>query len=159
MAFGGRPAPAVPEAVGTAPDESIAGPVLLYDGTCGFFAESVQFVLRHDRRGLLRFAALDSAFGRAVLARHPEVREFDSVLFVEPAMNGAPERVAAHSSAALRVAEYLGGRWGLFRVARVIPSPIRDAVYRLVARHRHRLSAHGPQCVVPTAQDRARFLA
>jgi predicted DCC family thiol-disulfide oxidoreductase YuxK len=141
------------------PDESIAGPVLLYDGTCGFCAESVQFVLRHDRRGLLRFAALDSAFGRGVMDRHPEVRGFDSVLFVEPLLNGALEKVAAHSSAALRVAEYLGGRWGLLRVARVIPSPIRDAVYRLVARHRHRLSAHGPQCLVPSAQDRARFLA
>jgi len=141
------------------PDESIARPVLLYDGTCGFCAESVQFVLRHDRRGLLRFAALDSAYGRGILDRHPELRGFDSVLFVEPALNGGLEKVAAHSSAALRVAEYLGGRWGLFRVARVIPSPIRDAVYRLVARHRHRLSAHGPQCLVPSAQDRARFLA
>jgi predicted DCC family thiol-disulfide oxidoreductase YuxK len=137
-----------------APDESMAGPVLLYDGTCGFCAESVQFVLRHDRRGLLRFAALDSAYGRRVLNRHPELRGFDSVLFVDPAQ----DKVAAHSSAVLRVAAYLGGRWGLLRVARVIPSPIRDAVYRLVARHRHRLSAHGPQCLVPSAQDRARFL-
>lgn len=142
-----------------APDESNAGPVLLYDGTCGFCAESVQFVLRHDRRGLLRFAALDSTYGRAVLDRHPEVRGFDSVLFVEPAMSGAPERVTAHSSATLRVAEYLGGRWGLLRVTRIIPSAIRDAVYRLVARHRHRLSAHGPQCVIPSPPDRARFLA
>ena len=48
-------------------------PVLLYDGTCGFCAESVQLVLRHDRRGALQFAALDSSFGRAVLARHPEI--------------------------------------------------------------------------------------
>src|SRR5688572_14414366 len=158
MAFGGLPLPVVPEVMATVPDESTVGPVLLYDGTCGFCAESVQFVLKHDRRGRLRFAALDSAYGRGVLYRHPELRGFDSVLFVEPAVNGVQEKVVAHSSAALRVAEYLGGRWGLFRVARVIPSPIRDAVYRLVARHRHRLSAHGPQCVIPSAQDHARFL-
>jgi predicted DCC family thiol-disulfide oxidoreductase YuxK len=158
MVFGALSLPAVPEVMATVPDESTVGPVLLYDGTCGFCAESVQFVLKHDRRGRLRFAALDGAYGRGVLDRHPELRGFDSVLYVEPAVNGAPERVVAHSSAALRVAEYLGGRWGLFRVARVIPSPIRDAVYRLVARHRHRLSAHGPQCVIPSAQDRARFL-
>jgi predicted DCC family thiol-disulfide oxidoreductase YuxK len=154
MAFGGLPPQALPDVMAAALDESMAGPVLLYDGTCGFCAESVQFVLRHDRRGLLRFAALDSAYGRRVLGRHPELRGFDSVLFVDPAQ----DKVAAHSSAALRVAAYLGGRWGLLRVARVIPSPIRDAVYRLVARHRHRLSAHGPQCLVPSAQDRARFL-
>ena len=111
MAFGALPSPALPDGPMTAPDESIAGPVLLYDGTCGFCAESVQFVLKHDRRGQLRFAALDSAYGRSVLDRHPELHGFDSVLFVEPAMNGRPESVAAHSSAALRVAEYLGGRW------------------------------------------------
>jgi len=145
--------------VATVPDEATSGPVLLFDGTCGFCAESVQFVLRHDRRRQLRFAALDSAYGRSILDRHPEVRGFDSVLYVEPAMNGVPERVTVHSSAALRVAEYLGGRWGLLRVARLIPSPIRDAAYRLVARHRHRLSAHGPQCVVPSEHDRVRFLA
>ena len=33
-------------------------PILLYDGTCGFCAESLQLVLRHDRRRTLRFAAL-----------------------------------------------------------------------------------------------------
>jgi predicted DCC family thiol-disulfide oxidoreductase YuxK len=158
MASGVLPPQAVPDVMAAVPDESIAGPVLLYDGTCGFCAESVQFVLRHDRRGLLRFAPLDSAYGRGVLDRHPELRGVDSVLFVEPMPNGAPEKVAARSSAALRVAEYLGGRWSLLRLTRVIPSPIRDAAYRLVARHRHRLSAHGPECLVPSAQDRARFL-
>ena len=33
--------------------------LLLYDGTCGFCAQSVQFVLRHDRkRRTLRFSSL-----------------------------------------------------------------------------------------------------
>ena len=134
-------------------------PVLLYDGTCGFCAESVQLVLRNDRAGTLRFAALDSAYGRAVMARHPEIRDVDSVLYVEPASDAAPERVFTHSSAALRVADYLGGWWRLFSLTRLVPRPIRDAAYRLVARHRHRLSASRPQCVIPAERDRARFLA
>ena len=136
----------------------IASPILLYDGTCGFCAESVQFVLARDRKGTLRFAALDSGTGRAIVARHPDVRGFDSVLFVEPADGATPERVFAHSSAALRVATYLGGAWRLLQLARFVPSPIRYAIYRLIARHRHRLSANGPQCVIPSARDRARFL-
>lgn len=136
----------------------ISTPILLYDGTCGFCAESIQFVLARDRRGTLRFAALGSATGRAILERHPEVRGFDSVLFVEPADATNPERVLAHSTAALRVATYLGGSWRLLQLARLVPSPIRDAVYRLIARHRHRLSANGPVCEIPTARDRARFM-
>ena len=136
----------------------IKSPILLYDGTCGFCAESVQFILARDPEGPLRFAALDSATGRDILERHPEVHGFDSVLFVEPADGTNPERVFAHSSAALRVATYLGGSWQWFQLARFVPSPVRDAIYRLIARHRHRLSAKGPLCVIPSARDRARFI-
>ena len=143
---------------GVSPSAPVTAPILLYDGTCGFCAESVQFVLARDRGGTLRFAALESATGRVILARHPEVRGFDSVLFVEPANDTSPERIFAHSNAALRVAAYLGGSWRWFQLARFVPSFIRDAAYRLVARHRHRLSARGPLCVIPTERDRGRFL-
>jgi predicted DCC family thiol-disulfide oxidoreductase YuxK len=137
---------------------AITTPLLLYDGTCGFCAGSVQFILARDRNGSMRFAALDSVAGRAVLERNPHMRDFDSVLFIEPPKGEQPERVFAHSDAALRAASYLGGPWRLVNVARIIPRPLRDAVYRLIARHRHRLSGARPQCVVPSAGDRARFL-
>ena len=97
-------------------------PVLLYDGTCGFCAESVQLVLRHDRRRTLRFAALQGAFGRTVRARHPELEGVDSVVWVEPPAEGRPEAVLVRSDAALRVARYLGGPFHLARLARA-PSP------------------------------------
>jgi predicted DCC family thiol-disulfide oxidoreductase YuxK len=133
-------------------------PVLLYDGSCGFCADSVQFVLNRDRKGVMRFAALDSAFGRAAIARHPEIRGVDSVLYVEPARDGTPERMYAHSNAVMQVASYLGGAWRLLHLSRIVPAFIRDSVYRLVARHRHRLSGTRPQCVIPSVHDRARFL-
>jgi predicted DCC family thiol-disulfide oxidoreductase YuxK len=134
------------------------GPVLLYDGTCGFCADSVQLVLRHDRAGTLRFAALDSAFGRAVRDRHPELARVDSVVWYDPPSGGEGERVLTRSTAALRVARYLGGKWRLLTLARLIPSGIRDRAYDLVARHRHQLARGGPQCLVPTPEQRARFL-
>ena len=136
--------------------QPVSSPVLLYDGTCGFCADSIQFILRHERGRTLHFAALDSAYGRAVLARHPELRAVDSMLLVEPVSAGEPERILAHSAAALRVASYLSGFWRLLRVARLVPRPIRDAVYRLIARHRHSLSS--AQCIIPSEHDRARFL-
>jgi predicted DCC family thiol-disulfide oxidoreductase YuxK len=133
-------------------------PVLLYDGTCGFCAESVQLVLRHDRRGTLRFAALDGAFGRAVLARHPELAQLDSMVWLEPARGGIPERLFRRSAAALQVARYLGGAWRLATVAGLVPRVFRDSLYDLMARHRHQLTRAGPQCLVPTPDQRARFL-
>ena len=132
-------------------------PVLLYDGTCGFCAESVQLVLRHDRRGTLRFASLDGTFGRAVLARHPELARVDSMVWLDPARDHTPERLFTRSSAALRVARYLGGFWRLATVVGLMPRPVRDALYDLLARHRHQLTRGGRQCLVPTPDQRARF--
>jgi predicted DCC family thiol-disulfide oxidoreductase YuxK len=128
------------------------GAVLLYDGTCGFCAESVQLVLRHDRRRTLRFASLQGEFGSRVRASHPELNDVDSVVWVEGG------RVLVRSDAALRVARYLGGWWTLALVARALPRRLRNAGYDLVARHRHRLLGDAPHCLIPAPEVRSRFL-
>jgi predicted DCC family thiol-disulfide oxidoreductase YuxK len=132
--------------------------VLLYDASCGLCARSVQFILARDRRGALRFAPLNGPFGRAVAARHPQVRDRDSMIWVEPAGEGATERIFTGSAAALRVAWYLGGVWRLAAALRVVPPRLRDAAYRLVARHRHRLCRRPARSLAPTPEQRARFL-
>lgn len=132
--------------------------VLLFDGTCGFCASRVRMILRHDRRGTLRFASIDGAYGRGVRARHPELTSIDSMVWVEPAAGGGPERVWVRSEAALHVARYLGGFWRLALAGALLPQRLRDAAYDLVARHRHRWPGAGDSCVVPTPEMRARFL-
>ena len=53
----------------------------------------------------------------------------------------------------------LGGVWGAFaRVGAVVPRFVRDALYDLVARHRQRLAGAGTSCLMPTADERTRFL-
>ncbi|HEU5042264.1 MAG TPA: DCC1-like thiol-disulfide oxidoreductase family protein, partial [Gemmatimonadales bacterium] len=118
----------------------------------------VQLVLRHDRAGTLRFAALQGATGAAVRRAHPGLERVDSIVWVDPADGGNAGAVLTRSDAALRIARYLGGWWHLVRVAALIPRPVRDAMYDLVARHRHRLLADAPTCLVPAPEVRARFL-
>ena len=133
------------------------GALLLYDGDCGVCAASVQLVLRHDRRRTLRFASLQGATGTALRARHPALAAVDSVLWVEPAPDGRGERVLVRSAAALRVARYLGGWWRVLgALGWLVPRPVRDAAYDLIARHRMRLRA--PACLLPDAGERARFV-
>ncbi|OBH81575.1 thiol-disulfide oxidoreductase DCC family protein [Mycobacterium sp. E2989] len=132
-------------------------PVLLYDGVCGVCNAAVRTVLRFDRAGTLRFAALDSDYARAVFARHPAMEGVDSVVFVdEPGRPG--ERVAVRSAAALRVVDYLGGPWQLFGMARIIPAPVRDWLYDKFAGIRYRVFGKYDTCPLPPPQVRARFL-
>jgi len=115
------------------------GPVLLYDGLCGFCDGTVQFILRHDRRKTLRFATLQGDFARGVIARHPE-------------------RVYVRSEGALGVARYLGGAWHLARATAIVPRFLRDLAYNAFARIRYRVFGRYDSCPIPTAEQRARFI-
>lgn len=134
-----------------------APPVLLYDGLCGFCNGAVQFVLKRDRRGTLRFAALQGDYARDVMARHPEIAGVDSLILVEPATTG-DERVYVRSAGALRTARYLDGPWRLTRALVVIPRPVRDWAYDLFARWRYRLFGRYDSCPIPSPEQRARFI-
>jgi predicted DCC family thiol-disulfide oxidoreductase YuxK len=63
------------------------------------------------------------------------------------------------SDAALALASYAGGWLRLVsRVVTVVPRPIRDLVYDIVAKHRHELGQNAA-CKLPDESDRSRFLA
>jgi predicted DCC family thiol-disulfide oxidoreductase YuxK len=131
-------------------------PVLLYDGACGLCASSVQFILRHERRHALRFAPLQGTFAADVRSRHPQLAQVDSMVWIEPGEDSR-ERVFVRSSAALRAARYMGGGWRLLALGLAVPKPFRDAVYDVIARHRHRLFGDDV-CFLPAPDVRARFL-
>src|SRR5215467_6960388 len=132
--------------------------VLLYDGVCGFCNKSVQMILRHDRRGTMRFAALQTGYGEAIKARHPELQNIDSVVLVETAPGDSGERVFTRSTAALRIAAYLGGWWKLLLVFRLLPRGLRDFFYDLFARYRYQLFGKHDSCLLPSPDVRSRFI-
>jgi predicted DCC family thiol-disulfide oxidoreductase YuxK len=137
-------------------DNQVA-PVLLYDGVCGFCNGAVRTILRFDRSGDLRFAALDSEFARSIIDRYPTLADVDTVVYVEnPGQPG--ERVNIRSAAALRVARYLGGPWKLLLAARAIPPRLRDWLYDRFAGIRYRVFGKYDTCPIPPPEVRARFL-
>jgi predicted DCC family thiol-disulfide oxidoreductase YuxK len=133
-------------------------PVLLYDGLCGFCDGTVQFILRHDRKGMLRFATLQGDYAREVFARHPEIAGVDSLVLVEPDPVTGAERVHVRSSGALAVARYLGGPWHLARATAIVPRFLRDLAYDRFARIRYRVFGRYDSCPIPTPEQRARFI-
>jgi predicted DCC family thiol-disulfide oxidoreductase YuxK len=130
------------------------GPVVLYDGTCGLCSRSVQLVLRHDRRGRFRFAALQSEVGRALLAQHGLPADaLDTVVLVDGG------RAWTRSRAALRIAGMMDAPWPLLRALRIVPRPVADFVYDRVANNRYRIWGRADACLLPPPEVRARFLS
>lgn len=131
-----------------------AGPILLYDGSCGVCSRVVQWILRHERTTELRFAPLESELGIR-LREHAKVPlSIDSLVWLE--MDNGQLRALLRSSAALRVADYVGGGWRLLSVFRLLPPGLRDWAYSAFAKIRHQVAA--PSCLVPTKEERQRFL-
>ena len=139
--------------------------VVLFDGVCNLCNASVGFVLDHERAPELRFAPLQSDAARRLLEQavgSERARELQagtggddapgSVVLVEDA------RAWTGSTAALRIARRLRAPWRWLFAFVVVPRPIRDLVYALVAKNRYRWFGKTAACRVPTPELRARFL-
>jgi predicted DCC family thiol-disulfide oxidoreductase YuxK len=128
-------------------------PLLVFDGDCALCSASVRFVLDRDRARRFRFASAQSPLGRALLTHYrldPEA----------PASNILLHRGRAHfkSAAVLRSADLLGWPWSLAAAGRVIPRPLRDLIYDVVARTRRHWLRRSPSCFLPSGLETNRFL-
>lgn len=112
----------------------------------------MRFLLRVDRNGPLRFAALSSSYGQALLAAHPDLARPASIVLIEG------DHVTARSTAVLRIFRYLGKAWKLLLIGYLIPREIRDSLYNVVAHWRYRLFGRYDSCPLPPPDARHRFL-
>ena len=133
-----------------------ANPVLLYDGVCGLCHRVVRFVLKHDIHARFRFASLQSDYAARILQRHGlDAQDLDTVYVVE----SPGDRPKGRSAAVIVILRDLGGFWRAVSTAlRILPRPLRDWGYNLVARHRYRVFGKYGSCPLPETKYRDRFL-
>jgi predicted DCC family thiol-disulfide oxidoreductase YuxK len=128
-------------------------PVIVFDGVCVLCNGWVRFLLKRKAADKYRFAAMQGAAGRSLLERNGlDPDDPVSMLLVDG------EAVSSDSDAILSIVTGLGGAWRLAAVAYVVPRPIRDPLYRWIARNRYRWFGRYDQCAVPTPEIAARFL-
>ena len=128
-------------------------PVLLFDGVCNLCNGVVQFVIKRDPEGRFKFSSLQSNTGQELLEKfNLPTTDFESFVLIEG------DRYYKKSTAALRLFKKLGGGWQLLYAFMIIPAPIRDFFYSLVANNRYKVFGRADQCWIPTPDLRARFL-
>jgi predicted DCC family thiol-disulfide oxidoreductase YuxK len=127
--------------------------IVLFDGTCAFCERAVIFIATRDPSGYFRFGASQSPQAEALLARHGVSRATArSIILIEDG------RVSLRSTASLRIAARLAFPWSLLRVFLIVPTPVRDAVYRVISAIRHRIAGRSNACEVPPPEIRARMI-
>jgi predicted DCC family thiol-disulfide oxidoreductase YuxK len=131
--------------------------LLLYDGVCGLCDRLVQYVLAHDRDRVFHFAALQGAVAREALKPFGVSGELTTLRVLVDYRSAHP-RSLTKGRATIFVLSRLGWPWKAAGLLSALPSPLLDAVYDLVARHRYRLGGRYERCLVPPAEDRGRFI-
>ncbi|HEV7319594.1 MAG TPA: thiol-disulfide oxidoreductase DCC family protein [Ensifer sp.] len=129
-------------------------PVVVFDGECIFCSGWVRFLLRHDRSAQYRYITAQSPLGQALYRHYGlDMRDFESNILIE---NGVAR---FKSDGSIRTIARLGLPWSLMNICRVLPAPVRDRLYDLVAKNRYRIAGRRQACLVPTPEERGRFIA
>ena len=129
-------------------------PIILFDGICNLCNGAVQTVIKNDAEGKFLFASLQSETGQQLLRQYNlPLQQFNSFFLLQ---NG---KVYSQSTAALKVVRQLKGAWKWLYAFIIVPKFVRDAVYNLIAKNRYKWFGKADNCMLPTPQLKARFLA
>ena len=124
----------------------------MFDGECNFCDASVQFIIERDPEAYFRFAALQSEAGVELKKKYQISDQIDSFILIE---NG---QVYKYSDGALKVCKHLKGLWKSLYLLKVVPRPIRNRVYKYIAKNRYRWFGKKEECMIPSPEVRERFL-
>ncbi|WP_419960163.1 thiol-disulfide oxidoreductase DCC family protein [Psychrobacillus sp. BM2] len=126
--------------------------IILFDGECNFCDASVQFIIKRDPKGYFQFAAQQSDIGVTLRTKYAVADTLDSILVIDQ------HKVYNSSDAALHISKHLNGLWSLLYVLMIIPKPIRNLVYKFIAKNRYAWFGKKDSCMIPAPEIRNRFL-
>ena len=125
--------------------------IVLFDGVCNFCNSSINFIIKHDKKGVFKFAPLQSDYGKSVLGdKNGNIPE--SVILIDGVT------LYDKSTAALKIAKKLDGLWPILYGFIIIPKPLRDLVYNWIAKNRYKWFGKSETCMIPTKEVRERFV-
>lgn len=126
--------------------------IILFDGECNFCDKSVQFIIKRDPEAIFSFTSQQGEAGQQMIKKHHAPSSVDSIILIEN------DTYYLKSSAALRICRHLQGAWKLLFIFILVPYPIRDFFYNILAKNRYKWFGKKDQCTLPTPEVRKRFL-
>ncbi len=141
-------------AAGTVPPFDDSGPIVFMDGDCALCSGAARMIARLDRRGAFRICPVQSGLGEAVLRHYGlDPKNPDSWLYL---VDG---NAYASLDAVIQAGIRLGGAAQLVRGLAILPKPVRDWLYRRIARNRYAIFGRAQMCAIPDPALRLRLLS
>lgn len=113
----------------------------------------VQFIWSSDRQQRFRLLAAQSALGTALYHHfNLPTENYTTNILIE---NG---KAWLKSDGSIRIFEQLGWPYKCLAIARIIPRPLRDACYEIIARNRLKWFGARDVCYLPDPRQADRFI-
>lgn len=128
--------------------------LILFDGVCNLCDASVQYIIKHDKKDVFRYTALQSEVGQAIIKKfNIDTTKTDSILLYAPETD-----ISYKSTAALKIASQLGFPRNLMSIFLVVPAFIRNWVYDYIATNRYKWYGKKEECMIPTKELKSKFV-
>jgi len=128
-------------------------PIIFFDGVCNLCNSTVNFIIRHDKKKIFRFTALQFESAKKILLKNELKNEqLDTIVLL------FGNRVFIRSDAVIEIFRFLGFPLNLFALAKIIPRKIRDSIYDFISRHRYEWFGKRDSCMMPDENIKSRFL-
>ena len=128
--------------------------IVFFDGVCNLCNNSVDFLIKIDKKKTLKFASLQSDFAKEKLKPfQSQLEGVDSIVFWSDA------KIYTEANAVIQILKALGGFWKFIAfIFQIIPKFLRNAVYHFVAKNRYNFFGKRNSCRVPNEEERERFV-
>ena len=125
--------------------------IILFDGVCNMCVGSVNFIIKRDSKDMFRFASLQGDVGQKMIKKYS--LSMNSIVLIK---NG---QAKTKSTAVLNILYHLNTFWKALLIFYVVPYPIRDILYNIVAKSRYFLLGKRNQCMIPNENINSKFLS
>ncbi len=127
--------------------------LILFDGVCNLCNYSVQKIIKFDTSDTFVFTSLQSNLGQNILKElNIDSQQIDSIVLYDS------DKYYIKSSAILKIVNDFGMLWKWTQIFWLLPKPIRDYLYRIVAKNRYKWFGKKQQCMLPSNDIKAKFI-
>ena len=126
--------------------------LILFDPWCNLCSAVVKYLLRHDQEGRFYYGSLFSRQGKQVKKSLTWKEQKNTIIYLENNL------VFTQSDAAIRIITSLPGFHKALVVLKIFPKPVRDWVYKIVAKYRYQWFGKRDKPFSPDLEFGERFI-
>ena len=131
--------------------------IVFFDGVCNLCQGSIRYLIKNDKKGVLKFASLQGDYAKDFVNQkdfvdQTEIHSMQSIMFFDG------KNLYKKSTAVLKLSSLLGNWHQLLLLGYILPRFLRDWLYDIVANNRYRLFGKKDKCMLPSKGLENRFL-